>query len=147
MDDLTFDSEDVRVIKLIADVQHKFSIFSISNTLFPKNQISDSELNIFFTKVSKNIYRILNAPVGVITKNITNIIVSEQYVVSTMSAKNLDELADSLNKFISHTEVIGFYDLTYDPNLDRYNLRFGVFNDDLRLKAYKRDKKIDDLLK
>jgi hypothetical protein len=146
MDDLTYDLENVRVIKLIADVQHKFSVFSISNTLFPKNKISTSELKYFFTKVAKNIYMILNAPTGVITKIFDNKITTESYIVTTMNAKNLDELADSLNKFIKQCEVIGFYDLNYDPIIQRYNIRLHVFEDDLRLKAFKRDQKIDKLL-
>ena len=34
MEDLTFVLDNVRVDKLVADVKHKFGVFSVSNTLF-----------------------------------------------------------------------------------------------------------------
>lgn len=146
MEDLTFVLDNVRVDKLVADVKHKFGIFSVSNTLFPKNEISDSELNDFFSKISKDVFMILNAPVGTLTKVVDNKIEQYPYSVSTMSGKSLDELADSVLKLIKPCEVIGFYDLTYEISQNRYNIRLNVFDDDLRLKAYKRDQKIDELL-
>lgn len=146
MEDLTFVLDNVRVDKLVADVKHKFGIFSVSNTLFPKNEISDSELNDFFSKISKDVFMILNAPVGTLTKVVDNKIEQYSYSVSTMSGKSLDELADSVLKLIKPCEVIGFYDLTYEISQNRYNIRLNVIKDDLRLKAYKRDQKIDDLL-
>lgn len=146
MEDLTFVLDNVRVDKLVADVKHKFSVFSVSNTLFPKNQISDSELNDFFSKISKDVFMILNAPVGTINRVVDNKIEQYSYSVSTMSGKSLDELADSVLKLIKPCEVIGFYDLTYEISQNRYNIRLNVFDDDLRLKAYKRDQKIDELL-
>lgn len=146
MEDLTFVLDNVRVDKLVADVKHKFGIFSVSNTLFPKNEISDSELNDFFSKISKDVFMILNAPVGTLTKVVDNKIEQYPYSVSTMSGKSLDELADSLLKLIKPCEVIGFYDLTYEISQNRYNIRLNVIKDDLRLKAYKRDQKIDELL-
>lgn len=147
MEDLTFVLDNVRVDKLVADVKHKFGIFSVSNTLFPKNEISDSELNDFFSKISKDVFMILNAPVGTLTKVVVdNKIEQYSYSVSTMSGKSLDELADSVLKLIKPCEVIGFYDLTYEISQNRYNIRLNVIKDDLRLKAYKRDQKIDDLL-
>ncbi len=146
MEDLTFVLDNVRVDKLVADVKHKFGIFSVSNTLFPKNEISDSELNDFFSKISKDVFMILNAPVGTLTKVVDNKIEQYPYSVSTMSGKSLDELADSVLKLIKPCEVIGFYDLTYEISQNRYNIRLNVFEDDLRLKAYKRDQKIDELL-
>jgi hypothetical protein len=51
MEDITFLSDDEKVQKLVADVKHKFSVFSVSNTLFPKNEISDTDLKIFFEKI------------------------------------------------------------------------------------------------
>lgn len=146
MEDLTFVLDNVRVDKLVADVKHKFGIFSVSNTLFPKNEISDSELNDFFSKISKDVFMILNAPVGTLTKVVDNKIEQYPYSVSTMSGKSLDELADSILKLIKPCEVIGFYDLTYEISQNRYNIRLNVIKDDLRLKAYKRDQKIDELL-
>lgn len=146
MEDLTFVLDNVRVDKLVADVKHKFSVFSVSNTLFPKNQISDSELNDFFSKISKDVFMLLNAPVGTINRVVDNKIEQYSYSVSTMSGKSLDELADSVLKLIKPCEVIGFYDLTYEISQNRYNIRLNVFEDDLRLKAYKRDQKIDELL-
>jgi len=146
MEDLTFVLDNVRVDKLVADVKHKFGVFSVSNTLFPKNEISDSELNDFFSKISKDVFMILNAPVGTLTKVVDNKIEQYPYSVSTMSGKSLDELADSILKLIKPCEVIGFYDLTYEISQNRYNIRLNVIKDDLRLKAYKRDQKIDELL-
>ena len=146
MEDLTFVLDNVKVDKLVADVKHKFSVFSVSNTLFPKNQISDSELNDFFSKISKDVFMILNAPVGTINRVVDNKIEQYSYTVSTMAAKSLDELADSVLKLIKPCEVIGCYDLTYEISQNRYNIRLNVFDDDLRLKAYKRDQKIDELL-
>ncbi len=146
MEDLTFVLDNVRVDKLVADVKHKFSVFSVSNTLFPKNQISDSELNDFFSKISKDVFMILNAPVGTINRVVDNKIEQYSYTVSTVAGKSLDELADSVLKLIKPCEVIGFYDLTYEISQNRYNIRLNVFEDDLRLKAYKRDQKIDELL-
>ena len=46
--------------------------------------------------------------------------------------------------FLKEEEVMAFYDLTYDTN--NYRIRIHTFCDDLRLRAIKRDKKIDDLL-
>lgn len=146
MEDLTFVLDSVRVDKLVADVKHKFSVFSVSNTLFPKNEISDSELNDFFNKISKDVFMILNAPVGTINRVVDNKIEQYSYNVSTMAGKSLDELADSVLKLVKPCEVIGFYDLTYEISQNRYNIRLKVFEDDLRLKAYKRDQKIDELL-
>ena len=146
MEDLTFVLDNVRVDKLVADVKHKFGVFSVSNTLFPKNEISDSELNDFFSKISKDVFMILNAPVGTINRVVDNKIEQYSYSVSTMSGKSLDELADSVLKLIKPCEVLGFYDLTYEISQNRYNIRLNVFDDDLRLKAYKRDQKIDELL-
>lgn len=146
MEDLTFVLDNVRVDKLVADVKHKFSVFSVSNTLFPKNEISDSELNDFFSKISKDVFMILNAPAGTLTKVVDNKIEQYSYSVSTMSGKSLDELANSVLKLIKPCEVIGFYDLTYEISQNRYNIRLNVIKDDLRLKAYKRDQKIDELL-
>jgi len=146
MEDLTFVLDNVRVDKLVADVKHKFSVFSVSNTLFPKNQISDSELNDFFSKISKDVFMILNAPVGTINRVVDNKIEQYSYSVSAMAGKSLDELADSVLKLVKPCEVIGFYDLTYEISQNRYNIRLKVFEDDLRLKAYKRDQKIDELL-
>lgn len=146
MEDLTFILDNVRVDKLVADVKHKFGVFSVSNTLFPKNEISDSELNDFFSKISKDVFMILNAPVGTINRVVDNKIEQYSYSVSTTSGKSLDELADSVLKLIKPCEVIGFYDLTYEISQNRYNIRLNVFDDDLRLRAYKRDQKIDELL-
>jgi hypothetical protein len=49
--------------------------------------------------------------------------------------------------YLKDVEVIGFYDLTYDPNSSRYNIRLYKFEDELRLKAITRENKIDDILK
>ena len=146
MEYITFLSDDEKVQKLVADVKHKVSIFSISNTLFPKNEISDSELKSFFEKISDRTTKILNAPSGTITKVINNQI--EQITYSVLSNMNitLEGLVDTTLKYLQETEVIAFYDLTYDPNISRYSIRLYKFEDDLRLKAIKREKKIDDLL-
>ena len=58
----------------------------------------------------------------------------------------LEGLVDTALKYLQESEVIAFYDLTYDPNMNRYSIRLYKFEDDLRLKAIKREKKIDDLL-
>jgi hypothetical protein len=55
-------------------------------------------------------------------------------------------LAKIVISYLKDIEVIGFYNLTYDPNTNRYNIRLYKYEDDLRLKAIKREKKIDDLL-
>ena len=148
MEDIIFLSDDEKVQKLVADVKHKFSIFSISNTLFPKNEISDSELKSFFEKISDRTTKILNAPNGTISKIVNNQVLQStySYSVSTSQSSTLDDLAKSVIGYLKDTEVIGFYDLTYDPNSKRYNIRLYKFEDDLRLKAIKREKKIDDLL-
>ena len=146
MEDITFLSDDEKVQKLVADVKHKFSIFSISNTLFPKNEISDSELKSFFENISDRTTKILNAPNGTISKIVNNQVLQSTYSVVTSQNSTLDDLAQSVIGYLKDTEVIGFYDLTYDPNSDRYNIRLYKFEDDLRLKAIKREKKIDDLL-
>lgn len=146
MEDITFLSDDEKVQKLVADVKHKFSIFSISNTLFPKNEISDSELKSFFEKISDRTTKILNAPNGTLSKIVGSQVLQNTYSVSTSQSSTLDDLAQSVIGYLKDVEVIGFYDLTYDPNTIRYNIRLYKFEDDLRLKAIKREKKIDDLL-
>jgi hypothetical protein len=146
MEDITFLSDDEKVQKLVADVKHKFSVFSVSNTLFPKNEISDTDLKIFFEKIIDRTTKILNAPSGTITKLVNNQIEQTTYTVSTSQSSTLDDLAKIVIGYLKDAEVFGFYDLTYDPNSSRYNIRLYKFEDDLRLKAIKREKKIDDLL-
>jgi hypothetical protein len=146
MEDITFLSDDEKVQKLVADVKHKFSIFSISNTLFPKNEISDSELKSFFEKISDRTTKILNAPNGTLSKIVGSQVLQNTYSVSTSQSSTLDDLAQSVIGYLKDAEVIGFYDLTYDPNTSRYNIRLYKFEDELRLKSIKREKKIDDLL-
>lgn len=146
MEDLTFLSDEDKVQKLIADVKHKFNTFSVSNTLFPKNQISDSDLRNFFEKIVDRTTKILNAPSGTITKVVNNQLVQNTYYVISCMDITLEGLVDTTLKYLQETEVIGFYDLTYDPNMARYSIRLYKFEDDLRLKAIKREKKIDDLL-
>lgn len=146
MEDITFLSDDEKVQKLVADVKHKFSIFSISNTLFPKNEISDSELKSFFEKISDRTTKILNAPNGTLSKILGSQVLQNTYSVSTSQSSTLDDLAQSVIGYLKDAEVIGFYDLTYDPNTSRYNIRLYKFEDELRLKSIKREKKIDDLL-
>ena len=68
-------------------------------------------------------------------------------MVSTSQSSTLDELANIVIGYLKDIEVFGIYDLTYDPNIFRYNIRLYRFEDELRLKAIKREKKIDDLLK
>jgi len=147
MEDITFLSDDEKVQKLVADVKHKFSIFSISNTLFPKNEISDSELKSFFEKISDRTTKILNAPNGTLSKIVGSQVLQNTYSVSTSQSSTLDDLAQSVIGYLKDVEVIGFYDLTYDPNTSRYNIRLYKFEDDLRLKSIKREEKIDDILK
>ena len=147
MEDITFLSDDEKVQKLVADVKHKFSIFSISNTLFPKNEISDSELKSFFEKISDRTTKILNAPNGTLSKIVGSQVLQNTYSVSTSQSSTLDDLAQSVIGYLKDAEVIGFYDLTYDPNTSRYNIRLYKFEDDLRLKSIKREEKIDDILK
>lgn len=146
MEDITFLSDDEKVQKLVADVKHKFSIFSISNTLFPKNEISDSELKSFFENISDRTTKILNAPNGTLSKIVGSQVLQNTYSVSTSQSSTLDDLAQSVIGYLKDAEVIGFYDLTYDPNTSRYNIRLYKFEDELRLKSIKREKKIDDLL-
>ena len=146
MEDITFLSDDEKVQKLVADVKHKFSIFSISNTLFPKNEISDSELKSFFENISDRTTKILNAPNGTLSKILGSQVLQNTYSVSTSQSSTLDDLAQSVIGYLKDAEVIGFYDLTYDPNTSRYNIRLYKFEDELRLKSIKREKKIDDLL-
>jgi hypothetical protein len=146
MEDLTFLSNDERVQKLVDDVKHKFHTFSISNTLFPKNEVSDSELKSFFDKISERTTKILNAPSGIITKVVDNQLEQISYSVSTNMNITLEGLADTTLKFLQESEVIAFYDLIYDPNMSRYSIRFYKFEDELRLKSIKREKRIDDLL-
>jgi hypothetical protein len=146
MEDITFLSDDEKVQKLVADVKHKFSVFSVSNTLFPKNEISDSELKSFFEKIADRTTKILNAPTGTFNKIVNNQFESFTYMVSTSQSSTLDDLAKIVIGYLKDVEVIGFYDLTYDPNTSRYNIRLYKYEDDLRLKAIKREKKIDDLL-
>ena len=147
MEDITFLSDDEKVQKLVADVKHKFSIFSISNTLFPKNEISDSELKSFFEKISDRTTKILNAPNGTLSKIVGSQVLQNTYSVSTSQSSTLDDLAQSVIGYLKDAEVIGFYDLTYDPNTSRYNIRLYKFEDELRLKSIKREEKIDDILK
>ena len=146
MEDITFLSNDEKVQKLVADVKHKFHTFSVSNTLFPKNEISYSELKSFFEKISDRTTKILNAPTGTFNKNVDGQLESFTYMVSTSQSSTLDDLANIIIGYLQETEVIGFYDLTYDPNMNRYSIRLYKYEDDLRLKAIKREKKIDDLL-
>ena len=128
-------------------MKHKFGIFSVSNTLFPKNEISDSELKSFFEKISDRTTKILNAPNGTISKIVGSQVLQSTYSVSTSQSSTLDNLVQSVMDYLKDVEVIGFYDLTYDPNSSRYNIRLYKFEDDLRLKAIKREEKIDDILK
>lgn len=146
MEDITFLSDDEKVQKLVADVKHKFNLFSVSNTLFPKNEISDSDLISFFEKIADRTTKILNAPTGTFNKIVNNQLESFTYTVSTSQSSTLDDLAQIVIGYLKDTEVFGFYDLTYDPNSSRYNIRLYKYEDDLRLKAIKREKKIDDLL-
>ena len=147
MEDITFLSDDEKVQKLVADVKHKFNIFSVSNTLFPKNEISDSELKSFFEKISDRTTKILNAPSGTISKIVGSQVLQNTYSVTTSQSSTLDDLAQSVIGYLKDAEVIGFYDLTYDPNTSRYNIRLYKYEDELRLKAIKRENKIDDILK
>ena len=146
MEDITFLSDDEKVQKLVADVKHKFNLFSVSNTLFPKNEISDSDLRNFFEKIVDKTTMILNAPTGTFNKNVNNQLELITYSVSTSQSSTLDDLAQIVIGYLKDSEVIGFYNLTYDPNTNRYNIRLYKYEDDLRLKAIKREKKIDDLL-
>jgi hypothetical protein len=146
MEDITFLSDDEKVQKLVVDVKHKFNLFSVSNTLFPKNEISDSDLINFFEKIVDKTTMILNAPTGTFNKNINNQLELLTYNVSTSQSSTLDDLAQIVIGYLKDSEVIGFYNLTYDPNSFRYNIRLYKYEDDLRLKAIKREKKIDDLL-
>ena len=146
MEDITFLSDDEKVQKLVDDVKHKFNVFSVSNTLFPKNEISDSELKSFFEKISDRTTKILNAPNGTLSKILGSQVLQNTYSVSTSQSSTLDDLAQSVIGYLKDAEVIGFYDLTYDPNTSRYNIRLYKFEDELRLKSIKREKKIDDLL-
>ena len=146
MEDITFLSDDEKVQKLVDDVKHKFNVFSVSNTLFPKNEISDSELKSFFEKISDRTTKILNAPNGTLSKILGSQVLQNTYSVSTSQSSTLDDLAQNVIGYLKDTEVIGFYDLTYDPNTSRYNIRLYKFEDELRLKSIKREKKIDDLL-
>jgi hypothetical protein len=146
MEDITFLSDDEKVQKLVADVKHKFNLFSVSNTLFPKNEISDSDLRNFFEKIVDRTTKILNAPTGTFNKIVNNQSESFTYMVSTSQSSTLDDLSKIVIGYLKDSEVIGFYDLTYDPNSSRYNIRLYKYEDDLRLKAIKREKKIDDLL-
>lgn len=146
MEDITFLSDDEKVQKLIADVKHKFNTFSVSNTLFPKNEISDSDLKIFFEKIVDRTTKILNAPNGTLSKIVGSQVLQNTYSVSTSQSSKLDDLAQIVIGYLKDAEVFGFYNLTYDPNTNRYNIRLYKYEDDLRLKAIKREKKIDDLL-
>ena len=146
MEDLTFLTNEEKVQKLMADVKHKFNTFSISNTLFPKNEISDSELKSFFEKISDRTTKILNAPSGTITKVVNNQLGQTSYTVMSNMNITLEGLVDTTLKNLQESEVIAFYDLIYDPNMGRYSIRIHKFEDELRLKAIKREKKIDYLL-
>ena len=130
MEDITFLSDDEKVQKLVADVKHKFNTFSISNTLFPKNEISDSELKSFFEKISDRTTKILNAPSGTITKVINNQLEQTTYTVMSNMNITLEGLADTTLKHLQESEVIAFYDLTYDTN--SYRIRIHKYCDDLR---------------
>lgn len=146
MEDITYLSDDEKVQKLVSDVKHKFGIFSVSNTLFPKNEISDSELKSFFEKISDRATKILNAPSGTFNKIVNGQLESFTYTVSTSQSSTLDDLAKIVIDYLKDIEVFGIYDLTYDPNSSRYNIRLYKFEDELRLKSITREKKIDDLL-
>jgi hypothetical protein len=147
MEDITFLSDEEKIQKLVADVKHKFSVFSVSNTLFPKNEISDSDLRNFFEKIADRTTKILNAPTGTFNKIVNGQFESFTYMVSTLQSSTLDDLAKIIMGYLKDIEVFAFYDLTYDPNSSRYNIRLYRFEDDLRLKAIKRENKIDDILK
>lgn len=147
MEDITFLSDHEKVQKLVADVKHKFNVFSVSNTLFPKNEINDFELISFFKKISDRTTKILNAPSGVFNKTINNQNEQIAYSVSSNMNITLEGLVDTILKHLQEAEVIAFYDLTYDPNLYRYSIRLYKFEDDLRLKSIKREKRIDELIK
>jgi len=144
MEDITSLSDEEKVEKLVADVRHKFSVFSISNTLFPKNEISDSDLIFFFEKIADRTASILNAPTGTFNKNVNGQLELSTYTVSSLQTSTLDDLVKHIIN-LNDIEVIGFYDLTYTNN--RYSMRYYKFEDNLRLKAIKREKKINDLLK
>jgi hypothetical protein len=146
MEDITYLSDDEKVQKLVSDVKHKFGIFSVSNTLFPKNEISDSELKSFFEKISDRTTKILNAPSGTFNKIVNGQLESFTYTVSTLQSSTLDDLVKIVIDYLKDIEVFGIYDLTYDPNSSRYNIRLYSFEDELRLKSITREKKIDDLL-
>jgi hypothetical protein len=146
MEDITFLSNNEKVQELISDVKHKFNTFSVSNTLFPKNEISDSDLKIFFEKIVDRTTKILNAPSGTINKVVNGQLEQVSYSVVSFMNITLEGLADTTLKYLQESEVIAFYDLTYDPNMNRYNIRLNKFEDELRLKSIKREKKIDDLL-
>jgi hypothetical protein len=147
MEDITFLSDDEKIEKLVDDVKHKFSVFSVSNTLFPKNKISDSELKSFFEKILYRTNKILNAPTGIFTKIVNGQLQQTTYNVVVLQSSTLDDLSKSIITYLEDIEVIGFYDLRNDVSTNKYSIRLYKFEDTLKAKAKVREDKINDILK
>lgn len=131
-------SNDEKILELLIDVDRKYNTFSIGNTLFPKNKISDNELLLFFKSFVEYIDYIAYTPEAIVNgKSLKTI---------KICACNISTLAENVKYHIKEESSISFYDINFEIEMNRYCCRMFIYDNPIKVKAINRDSKIDKVL-
>lgn len=127
-----------KISELLNDVERKYNTFSIGNTLFPKNKVSNNELLLFFESIIEQIDSIVYSPSTVMN--------GKQIITKKICGDNIYTLIKNVKQQIKEESSISFYDINFDIEMNRYNCRLFIYDDPVKVKIINRDSKIDKVL-
>ena len=130
-------SRKEKIEKILEDIDNK-KLVTISSTLFPKENLSEKEALGILNKIIDEIGYIVDAP---------NIMIgNSSHQSKTIVGGTINELTNFVLNNLDQDESIGFYQMGFDKQINKYSIRIFFYNDIGKKLRRIRENKIDLIL-
>lgn len=113
-------SREEKIEKILEDIDNKKRI-TISSTIFPKEKLNEKEVLEILDPIIDDIGYIADAP---------NIMIgNSNHISKTIVGVSIGELTNFIISNLGEDESIGFYQIGFDKQINKYSMRIFFYND------------------
>lgn len=130
-------SRKEKIEKILEDIDNK-KLVTISSTLFPKEKLDEKEVLEILNPIIDDIGYIADAP---------NIMIeNSNHYSKTIVGVSINELTNFILSNLGEDESIGFYQMGFDKQINKYSIRIFFYYDNGKKLRRIRENKIDLIL-